>query len=164
MRENRNNFKINIIFSQNNFSISIFLNGDDTVLGSLLGAGGLPLGLENRLHLLPLSLSSNVSSEALFRELQASLVLRHLEELKASFFVGSKAGDFSDHLAHELYVFVLDALPARRLHWRLVFGDTESLVPDASDRHRVLWSHFYFLSYGFPFSKIFNFKQIETTQ
>merc|ERR1712168_360635 len=98
----------------------------------LLGAGRFPLRLKNRLHFFALSLSADVSSQTLLGELETSFVLGDLQQPEAALFVRREAGDFTHHLAHEFDV--------------LVFGDAETLVPDASDGHRIFWRHFKNLS------------------
>ena len=86
---------------------------------SRLLLGGLPLRLEDSAHLLALSLSSDVSSEALLRELETSLILGYFEQLETALLVRSESGDFSHHFPDELDVLVLDALSARWFHGRL---------------------------------------------
>merc|ERR1719309_1139126 len=107
-----------------------------------LGTGGFPLRLQDSLHLLALPLSSDVSAEALLGEFETAFVLGDFQQLEAPLLVGSEPGDLAHHLAHELDVLVLHALPAGRLRRRLVFRDAESLISDSTDGHRVFWRHF----------------------
>merc|ERR1739838_1053676 len=92
--------------------------------------GGLPLRLQDSLHLLSLPLSSDVGAKALLGELETPLL------------VGSEPGDLPHHLADELDVLVLHTLTAGRLRRRLVLRDAESLISDSADGHRVFWRHF----------------------
>merc|ERR1712198_163937 len=108
----------------------------------LLGAGGFPLCLQDTLHLLALSLSADVRSETLLGELQASLVLGHLQQLQASLLVRSESGDLSDHLADKFDVFVLNTLSSRWFDGGFVLRHAKSLVTDATDRHCVFRRHF----------------------
>ena len=60
-----------------------------------------------------------MSSEALLRELETSLILGNFEQLETALLVRSESGDFSHHFPDELDVLVLDALSARWFHGRL---------------------------------------------
>merc|ERR1719334_2790786 len=96
-----------------------------------LGTGGFPLRLQDSLHLLALPLSPDVSAEALLGEFQTTFVFGDFEKLQAPLLVGGEPCDFAHHLAHELDVLVLHALPTGRLRRRLVFRDAESLISDS---------------------------------
>merc|ERR1739838_795883 len=104
--------------------------------------GGLPLRLQDSLHLLSLPLSSDVGAKALLGELETPFVLGDFEQLEAPLLVGSEPGDLPHHLADELDVLVLHTLTAGRLRRRLVLRDAKSLISDSADGHRVFWRHF----------------------
>ena len=87
----------------------------------LLGAGGLSLGLEDCLHLLALSLSSDVGAETLLGELQASLVFRHLQQLQTTLLVRSKSRNRKKETA--LHVAIMKRLSHYPINPYLYFSD-----------------------------------------
>ena len=64
--------------------------------------GGLSHLHEDVLHLVTLSLSANVRSEALLDELQSLLVLGDTEQLHSATLVGGESGDLADELTDKL--------------------------------------------------------------
>lgn len=64
----------------------------------------LPHGLEDVGHLLTLPLGTDVVSDALLQELQASLVLGDPQQLHSTTLIRRETGDLSDQIAHKLGV------------------------------------------------------------
>ena len=105
----------------------------------LLGAGGLSLSLEDCLHLLALSLSSDVGAETLLGELQASLVFRHLQQLQTTLLVRSESRNRKKETALHHASDIFNDLPAMLL--LIARQNIDGAVSEIFNAYRLLTDH-----------------------